>query len=102
MGLHTVQLRQQWQGHQRGRFLSRLSAVLSSLLRTQCEKVRVCILQDMSSLIHSMYEVLEASVKQPHGGTAPLRIKLVVTPSADPERTSQIGKKTFLLWLREP
>lgn len=57
----------------------------------------------MCSLIHSMYEVVEASVKQPYGGTTPLKIKLVVTPSVQPEKTSQIGnKKTFLLWLWDP
>uniref|UniRef100_UPI0037E75B85 protein naked cuticle homolog 2 n=1 Tax=Semicossyphus pulcher TaxID=241346 RepID=UPI0037E75B85 len=50
--------------------------------------------EDMCSLIHSMYEVLEASVKQPYDGTFPLKIKLVVTPSADLEKTSQIGKKS--------
>ncbi|XP_041868342.1 naked cuticle-like protein 3 isoform X2 [Melanotaenia boesemani] len=37
--------------------------------------------EDMSSLILSMYEVLEAAVKQPYGRTTPLKIKLVVTPS---------------------
>lgn len=53
----------------------------------------VCVgLQDISSLMHSMYEVLEASLEQPCGGTAPLKIKLVVTASADPVKTSQIGK----------
>ncbi|XP_034747683.1 naked cuticle-like protein 3 isoform X3 [Etheostoma cragini] len=46
---------------------------------------------DMSSLIHSMHEVLVASVKPPHGGTTPLKIKLVVTSSAGPEKTSQIA-----------
>ncbi|XP_042363136.1 naked cuticle-like protein 3 isoform X2 [Plectropomus leopardus] len=49
--------------------------------------------EDMSSLIHSMYEVLEASVKQPHNDTTPLKIKLVITPSADPENISQIAEK---------
>ncbi|CAK6949418.1 naked cuticle-like protein 3 [Scomber scombrus] len=43
--------------------------------------------EDMSGLIHSMYEALEASVKQPYGGTTALRIKLVVTPSAGPHKT---------------
>ncbi|XP_034747681.1 naked cuticle-like protein 3 isoform X1 [Etheostoma cragini] len=47
--------------------------------------------EDMSSLIHSMHEVLVASVKPPHGGTTPLKIKLVVTSSAGPEKTSQIA-----------
>ncbi|XP_072226002.1 protein naked cuticle homolog 2-like [Leuresthes tenuis] len=37
--------------------------------------------EDMSSLILVMYEVLEAAVKQPYGGTTPLRVKLAVTPS---------------------
>lgn len=60
--------------------------------------VSLCVLQDMSSLIHSMYEVLEASVKQP--GHTPLKIKLAVTPTACPDKISQIGKMIFfLLWL---
>ncbi|XP_028452367.1 protein naked cuticle homolog 2 isoform X3 [Perca flavescens] len=46
---------------------------------------------DMSSLIHSMHEVLEASVKPPYSDTTPLKIKLVVTPSAGPEKISQIA-----------
>lgn len=57
--------------------------------------VHVCISQDMCNLIHSMYEVLEASVKHLYGGTTPLKIRLVVTPSADPDNTSQIGKHYF-------
>ncbi|XP_038573021.1 naked cuticle-like protein 3 isoform X1 [Micropterus salmoides] len=51
------------------------------------------IKEDISSLMHSMYEVLEASLEQPCGGTAPLKIKLVVTASADPVKTSQIVEK---------
>ena len=51
------------------------------------DDVYVSVLQDMSGLIHSMYEALEASVKQPYGGTTALRIKLVVTPSAGPHKT---------------
>ncbi|XP_068431725.1 naked cuticle-like protein 3 [Clinocottus analis] len=47
--------------------------------------------EDMTSLMHSMYEVVEASIKQPHGGPTPLKIKLVVTPSADPENILQIA-----------
>ena len=62
--------------------------------------VYMCALQDMCSLIHSIYEVLEASVKQPDGGTKALKIKLVVTPSADPEKTSQKGRSSFLFWLK--
>lgn len=63
--------------------------------------VSVCALQDMCSLIHSIHEVLEASVKQPDGGTKPLRIKLVVTPSADPEKTSQKGRGSLSSGLKE-
>ncbi|XP_030003072.1 protein naked cuticle homolog 2-like isoform X3 [Sphaeramia orbicularis] len=37
--------------------------------------------EDMSSLIHSMYEALEASVKQPSGGTTVLKFNLVMSPS---------------------
>ncbi|KAM8841181.1 protein naked cuticle homolog 2 isoform 3-T3 [Spinachia spinachia] len=47
--------------------------------------------EDMTSLIHSMYEVLEASVKPPLGGPTTLKIKLVVTPSADPENILQLA-----------
>uniref|UniRef100_A0A8C2WYF2 Protein naked cuticle homolog n=2 Tax=Cyclopterus lumpus TaxID=8103 RepID=A0A8C2WYF2_CYCLU len=47
--------------------------------------------EDMPSLIHSIYEVLEASVKRPYGGPTPLKIKLVVTPAADPENILQIA-----------
>lgn len=55
--------------------------------------VPLCILQDMFSLIHSMYEVIEASVKQP--GHTPLKIKLAVTPTACPDKISQKGKLHF-------
>lgn len=51
----------------------------------------VYVLQDMSGLIHSMYEALEASVKPPHAGTTALKIKLVVTPSASPHKISHTG-----------
>lgn len=61
--------------------------------------VCVCVLQDINSLMHSMYEVLEASVKPPYGGPTPLKIKLVVTPSADPENILQIGENTFNILL---
>uniref|UniRef100_A0A667X3L4 Protein naked cuticle homolog n=1 Tax=Myripristis murdjan TaxID=586833 RepID=A0A667X3L4_9TELE len=37
--------------------------------------------EDMSSLMHSIYEVIEASVRQSCGGSTALRVKLVVTPS---------------------
>ncbi|KAL6099767.1 uncharacterized protein ACO6RY_01522 [Pungitius sinensis] len=47
--------------------------------------------EDMTSLMHSMYEALEASVKPTCGGRTPLKIKLVVTPSADPENILQIA-----------
>ena len=43
-------------------------------------------------MIRSIYEVLETSVK-PNGGPPPLKIKLVVTPSADPEKILLIGEK---------
>uniref|UniRef100_A0A667WPI3 Protein naked cuticle homolog n=1 Tax=Myripristis murdjan TaxID=586833 RepID=A0A667WPI3_9TELE len=45
--------------------------------------------EDMSSLMHSIYEVIEASVRQSCGGSTALRVKLVVTPSSSPEKTSQ-------------
>ncbi|KAK5911234.1 hypothetical protein CgunFtcFv8_005429 [Champsocephalus gunnari] len=48
--------------------------------------------EDMSSLIRSIYEVLETSVK-PNGGPPPLKIKLVVTPSADPEKILLIASQ---------
>uniref|UniRef100_A0A4W6DX02 Protein naked cuticle homolog n=1 Tax=Lates calcarifer TaxID=8187 RepID=A0A4W6DX02_LATCA len=54
-----------------------------------CVCVYVCVLQDISSLIHSMYEVLEVSVKQPCSDNTPLKIKLAVSPSACPDKISQ-------------
>lgn len=57
-----------------------------------CVCVYVCVLQDISSLIHSMYEVLEVSVKQPCSDNTPLKIKLAVSPSACPDKISQTGK----------
>ncbi|KAK9526835.1 hypothetical protein VZT92_015513 [Zoarces viviparus] len=47
--------------------------------------------EDMTSMMHSMYEVIGASVKPPYGGNTPLKIKLVVTPSADPENILHIA-----------
>ncbi|CAI5690722.1 unnamed protein product [Oreochromis niloticus] len=44
--------------------------------------------EDMSSLMHSVFEVLETSVKQPCSGTRPLRIKLAVTSSNHPSKSS--------------
>ncbi|XP_074542258.1 protein naked cuticle homolog 2 [Halichoeres trimaculatus] len=46
-----------------------------------------------SSLVHSIYEVLEESVKQPYNTPFPLRIKLVVMPSLDSEKTSELAEK---------
>ncbi|XP_004548187.2 leucine-rich repeat-containing protein 14B isoform X2 [Maylandia zebra] len=44
--------------------------------------------EDMSSLMHSVFEVLKTSVKQPCSGTRPLRIKLAVTSSHYPNKSS--------------
>lgn len=57
----------------------------------------VPFLQGKSSLVHSIYEVLEESVKQPCNAAFPLRVKLVVMPSLHPEKTSQIGKMFLFL-----
>lgn len=59
------------------------------------------VLQDMSCLIHSMYEVLDTSVRQPCSHT-PLNIKLCVTPSACPDKILEIGEITFSFWLEKP
>ncbi|XP_030003070.1 protein naked cuticle homolog 2 isoform X2 [Sphaeramia orbicularis] len=48
--------------------------------------------EDMSSLIHSMYEALEASVKQPSGGTTVLKFNLVMSPSLQ-DKVSQPEKE---------
>ncbi|XP_026156278.1 protein naked cuticle homolog 2 isoform X2 [Mastacembelus armatus] len=48
--------------------------------------------EDMSSLINSMYEVLETSVKQTYGGHT-LKIKLAVTPTACSDKISQTVEK---------
>lgn len=52
----------------------------------------------MSSLIQSMYEVLEASVKKPSDDNTPLKIKLAVTPSVCPDKISQTGKIVIILF----
>ncbi|KAF3707445.1 Protein naked cuticle -like protein 2 [Channa argus] len=45
--------------------------------------------EDMSRLIHSMYEALEASMKQPYAGLKALKVKLEVTATASPDKISQ-------------
>ncbi|KAG7499892.1 hypothetical protein JOB18_002163 [Solea senegalensis] len=45
--------------------------------------------KDMSSMMHSMCEALEASVKQPCFERTPLKIKLAVSPSTCPNKISQ-------------
>lgn len=47
--------------------------------------------QDMSRLMHSMHEALEASAKRPQSGAAALKIRLAVTPSAGTHRISHRG-----------
>ncbi|XP_056273098.1 naked cuticle-like protein 3 [Pseudoliparis swirei] len=58
--------------------------------------------EDMASLIHAIYEVLEASVKRPHGGPTPLKIKLVVTPAADPENSLNTATEKAQTASQEP
>uniref|UniRef100_I3J2W6 Protein naked cuticle homolog n=1 Tax=Oreochromis niloticus TaxID=8128 RepID=I3J2W6_ORENI len=53
--------------------------------------------EDMSSLMHSVFEVLETSVKQPCSGTRPLRIKLAVTSSNHPSKSSNTGTNANIL-----
>uniref|UniRef100_A0A8D3D645 Protein naked cuticle homolog n=1 Tax=Scophthalmus maximus TaxID=52904 RepID=A0A8D3D645_SCOMX len=48
--------------------------------------------EDMSSLTHSVHEVLEASLTPPCFDNTPLRIKLAVTPLVCPDKISQTGK----------
>lgn len=61
-------------------------------------RLYMCALQDMSSLIHSMYEALDASIKRPYGGATALKIRLVLTPCAGPHKISQTGDRTFFFW----
>lgn len=45
------------------------------------------ILQDMSSLMHTIYDVVDASVNQScHSKSKTLRVKLTVTPEPSPRR----------------
>lgn len=48
--------------------------------------------EDMSSLMHSIYEVVEASVKQPSKGSTALKVKLMVTPVSKTNTHSQIDQ----------
>ena len=50
----------------------------------------------MSSLMHSICEVVESSVKQPCDPTATLKIKVVVSPGATAEKISQTGNTSDL------
>ncbi|AWP21655.1 putative protein naked cuticle -like 2-like isoform 2 [Scophthalmus maximus] len=49
--------------------------------------------EDMSSLTHSVHEVLEASLMPPCFDNTPLRIKLAVTPLVCPDKISQTASE---------
>ena len=48
-------------------------------------------MQGMSRLMHSIYEGVETSIKQPTNGSTALRVKLVLTPVSQSDRLSQSG-----------
>ncbi|KAK6324084.1 hypothetical protein J4Q44_G00064230 [Coregonus suidteri] len=49
--------------------------------------------EDMSSLMQSIYEVVEASAKQPSCSSTALKVKLVVAPSSSSGRGSRTGDR---------
>ncbi|CDQ79486.1 unnamed protein product [Oncorhynchus mykiss] len=49
--------------------------------------------QDMCSLMQSIYEVVEASAKQPSCSSTALKVKLVVGPSSSSGRGSRTGDR---------
>ncbi|XP_034561456.1 leucine-rich repeat-containing protein 14B isoform X2 [Notolabrus celidotus] len=90
---HSIHLQVQKQTKKRGSHAGATECNMEPDEDAQQEWVFTLYNQDnkkgKSSLIRSIYEVLEASVKQPCNATFPLRIKLVMMPSTHTEKTSQ-------------
>lgn len=52
----------------------------------------LCVVQDMSSLMHTIYDVVDASVNHSgHSKSKTLRVKLTVTPEPGPRRRETIS-----------
>lgn len=83
--LHSLWLRQQWQSYKRGLLcLCSYDPFVCYYVRGQTRKL-YCVFhlepQDMSSLMHTIYDVVDASVNQScHNKSKTLRVKLTVTP----------------------